>query len=125
MKTLSFLFIATIILFASTSNAAYSRAGVDERHQAVNKLTKDLSCTDSSVCLSAGIGSKPCGGPWRYHVYSSATTDAEKLKAAVADLNAYEAGYNQQEGIMSDCSLAPLANPSCVNSKCVDLNAAQ
>lgn len=88
-------------------------------------MASDLSCADSSECLSIGVGSKPCGGPWRNLVYSSTTVDPEKLHAAVADLNDYEASYNEQEGLMSDCSLAPPASPSCVNNICVDLNAAQ
>lgn len=128
MRIISLIAIMTIMLFScsnSEQGAPYDRAGVDQRYQTVYNLTQDLSCTDSSVCLSIGIGSKPCGGPWRYLVYSAATVDPEKLNAAVADLDAYEAGYNQQEGLISDCSFPPLANPSCVNSNCVDLNATQ
>ncbi len=117
--------VITIMLFACNGegSSSYDRAGVDQRYQAVSALTQDLSCTDSTVCLSIGIGSKPCGGPWRNLVYSAATVAPEKLTAAVADLNAFEAGYNQQEGLLSDCSLASPANPSCVNHNCVDLNA--
>jgi hypothetical protein len=114
------------MLFACNGEggSSYDRAGVDQRYQAVYDLTQDLSCTDPADCLSIGIGSKPCGGPWRNLVYSAATTDSEKLDAAVADLNAYEAGYNQQEGLTSDCSLAPPAYPGCVNNTCIDLNSA-
>jgi hypothetical protein len=115
------------MLFACNGerDSSYDRAGVDQRYQAVYGLTQDLSCTDSVVCLSVGIGSKPCGGPWSYLVYSSATVDPEAVNAAVADLNAYEAGHNQQEGLESECSLADPANPGCVNNICVDLNATQ
>lgn len=111
MRTALLIFTMTIMVFACTSEprSAYDRAGLDQRYQAVYDLTKDLACTDSAECLSIGIGSKPCGGPWRYLVYSTATVDSEKLKSAVADLNGYEAGYNQQEGLSSDCSLAPPA----------------
>ncbi len=127
MRTLLLMAIVTIVLFACSSgqDSSYNRAGVDQRYQAIYDLTQDLSCTDSAICLSIGIGSKPCGGPWRNLVYSSATVSSEKLNAAVADLNAYETGYNQQEMLLSDCSLAPPANPSCVNNNCVDLNATQ
>lgn len=121
------MILITIILSACSGERylAYERAGVDQRYQVVYDLTQDLSCTDSTVCLSIGIGSKPCGGPWSYLVYSSETVDQEELNAAVADLYEYESGYNQQEGIGSDCSIANPASPGCVNNVCIDLNAAQ
>ncbi len=126
MRRLPLISITIIGLFACTgATQSYDKAGVDQRYQAVYNLTQDLSCSDSSVCSSTGIGSKPCGGPWKYLVYSTSTTDVEKLTSAVADLNSYEAGYNQQEGLLSDCSIAPPANPGCVNNKCIDLNAIQ
>lgn len=127
MRTILLLFIIAVTPFACSGEvgSSYDRAGVDQRYQVVYTLTQDLACTDSAECASIGIGSKPCGGPWRNLVYSSTTVDLEKLQAAVADLNFYEAGYNQQEGLTSDCSLAPPAEPSCMNNLCVDLNAAQ
>ncbi len=100
----------------------YDRATLEMKYQAVYALVQDLSCTDSSVCASIGIGSKPCGGPWRYLVYSTATVDVQELIAKVADLYAYESGYNAQEHIISDCSIARSAQPSCVGQKCIDLN---
>ncbi len=125
MRTILLMIITAIELFACSSDTQpYNKAGVDQRYQTVYSLAQDLSCTDSSVCSSIGIGSKPCGGPWKYLVYSTATVAEENLKSAVADLNSYEAGYNQQESLLSDCSVAPQANPSCVNNKCADLNAA-
>jgi hypothetical protein len=100
----------------------YDRAILDMKYQAVHNLIKDLSCTDSTVCASIGVGSKPCGGPWHYLVYSKDTVDEEELTEAVADLNAYEAEYNAQDGIISDCSMAREAKPGCVDHKCLDMN---
>jgi hypothetical protein len=116
------------LLFAcghESPNPRYDSAGVDQRYQAVYNLVQDVSCNDSSVCSCIGIGSRACGGPVRDIVYSSTTVDAATLQAAVEDLNSYEAGYNQQEGIMSICSFPPLPIPSCVNNKCIDLNTGQ
>lgn len=121
------LAIIAVLSFAcgSEGGAPYNRAGVDQRYEAVYELTRDLSCANSTECSSIGIGAKPCGGPWKYLVFSAITVDQEELDAAVADLNAYEAGYNRQEGIISDCSLAPPAVPGCVSNTCVDLDTAQ
>ena len=92
------------------------------KYQAVYTLIRDLSCVDSLVCADIGIGSKPCGGPWRDVVYSTATVNQADLMMKVADLNVYEDGYNRQEGIISDCMVAPSARPACVDGKCVDQN---
>ena len=119
----------TVLLVACTRSPTmsplphYDRVTLAMKYQAVYDLVQDLSCTDSSVCASIGIGSKPCGGPWRYLVYATTRVDVEKLMSLVADLDAYEAGYNAQEGIISDCSLAHSAQPGCVDGKCIDLNA--
>ena len=102
----------------------YDHATLDKKYQAVYSLIRDLSCQDSSDCASIGVGSKPCGGPWRYVVYSKATVDEKELMDSVADLNEYEKGYNIQEGISSDCETAPEARPGCVSGKCTDLNSA-
>lgn len=55
-------------------------------------------------------------------MYSTAAVDVKELMAKVADLYAYESGYNAQEHIISDCSIARSAQPSCVGQKCIDLN---
>jgi hypothetical protein len=128
MRTTLTILAMIFLLFACSRESEhvlrpqYNRATLDMKYQAVYNLTQDLSCSDSSACASIGVGAKPCGGPWRYLVYSKDTVDEDELTATVADLNAYEAGYNAQEGIVSDCSMAREANPGCVDHKCVDLN---
>jgi hypothetical protein len=129
MRTTLTILAMSFLLSACGQEAArsplqqYDRAILDMKYQAVESLSQDLSCTEASSCACIGIGSKPCGGPWRYLVYSKATVDEKELKALVADLKAYEEGYNKQEGIISDCSITQTANPGCTENKCVDLNA--
>ncbi len=101
---------------------SYDRATLEMKYQEVLDMVQDLACADSSVCTSIALGSKPCGGPRTYLVYSTETVNEAELVAKVLDLNAYEAGYNTQERILSDCSLATPAEPGCVNHACVDLN---
>lgn len=98
----------------------YDHATLEMKYQAVYDLIQDPACTDTPVCAGVGIGNKPCGGPWRYVVYSTTTVDANELATLVADLDLYETGLNQQEHTLSDCALAPVARPECVDQKCVD-----
>jgi hypothetical protein len=128
MRTILAILTMTLLLFAcgqgskQSPRLQYDRATLDMKYQAVNNLVQDLSCTDSSACASIGVGAKPCGGPWRYLVYSKATVNEKELTALVADLNAYEEGFNKQEGIISDCDLVREAQPGCIHQMCVDLN---
>jgi len=91
-------------------------------YQEIYDVVQDLTCEDSSVCASIALGSKPCGGPRTYLVYSTTTVNEEELVAKVFDLYTYEAEYNAQEHILSDCSVASPAVAGCVNHECVDLN---
>lgn len=63
------------------------------------------SCSESSECNFVGLGSKPCGGPWEYLIYSS-NADVEMLLGLVENYNATEEQINAEFGRASDCSIA-------------------
>ena len=100
----------------------YDAETLKMKHDLVMSLIQDLSCTGDSQCGSFAFGVKACGGPAMYVVYSIPHVDAKALSDAVADYNAYQAGWQAQQGILSDCMLTPNANPACVQNQCVDLN---
>lgn len=56
-----------------------------------------------SECKTIAFGSKPCGGPWRYLVYSVAQADESRLERLVSEHNALEKKINEEEGRVSDC----------------------
>ncbi len=70
------------------------------------EMIGDAEATDVAFCRTIAFGSKPCGGPWRYLVYSAEATDPEALGAKVAEYNRLQDRINREKGIMSDCSLA-------------------
>ena len=91
-------------------------------YQEIYDLVQDRSCTDPSDCASLPLGSKPCGGPWKYLVYSKPRVHEVELQAKAIQLAVYEQEYNREYRVMSPCDLAPAADPACVNDECVDLN---
>src|SRR5882672_3757781 len=106
-----------------SSLTQYDRATLEMKYQTAYVYVQDLSCTSQADCDTIAIGAKPCGGARGYLVYSKVTVDVNKLQDIVADVSQYEAGYNAQEGIISDCSLARiLTELSCVDRKCIDNN---
>lgn len=93
-----------------------------ERMRAEIEDIAQTACEDVEDCRFIGLGSKPCGGPWRYLVYSASSTDVERLRDKVTAYNRFEAQMNRRYGYISDCSLAAEPAVDCVEGHCVDLN---
>jgi hypothetical protein len=79
------------------------------------------ACQDSTACRYIGVGSKPCGGPWKYIIYSMATVDSVALAAQVSNYNAFNRELNRRYGWVSDCSVPNRPNLGCRDGVCVDL----
>ncbi|GAA4803071.1 hypothetical protein [Litoribaculum gwangyangense] len=87
--------------------------------QDIEALANTSVCNESTECKYIPLGSKPCGGPWSYLVYST-SIDTETLETMVANYNQKEAEYNTKYGIVSDCALVnPPSEIVCGNNSCV------
>lgn len=90
--------------------------------EAIKKLVNESSCDDNSQCRYIAYGTKACGGPQGYLLYSS-SIDTEKLETLVAKYSRDEDSYNKQNGIMSDCSIpSPPEKLDCADGKCIALD---
>ena len=69
-------------------------------------------------CRVIAFGSKPCGGPWLYLVYSSAQSDAGRLEKLVADYDALEERRNAEQGLVSDCMFVGPPEVAVVDGRC-------
>lgn len=102
--------IAALISIAVAAAAVAGGAESDDRTR-LKKLAQEImdeigtpKADRVEQCRSIGFGAKPCGGPWRYLVYSRRVSDSEKLQTLVAQYNALQRKINEEEGIASDCS---------------------
>ena len=99
-----------------------SRADAGESPDALRadvlQLVGEPACSDVSQCRSIAFGSKPCGGPWSYLVYSVQTADSARLATAVANYNARETQLNRDLGRASDCRMVTAPRLDCVASRC-------
>lgn len=85
----------------------------------IENLANTSTCGDNFECKSIAFGSKPCGGPWSYLIYST-SIDTDKLETLVEDYNNKESLFNQKWGVGSDCSVAnPPTSINCENNTCV------
>ncbi|MFS4483635.1 hypothetical protein ACKGJY_11495 [Hyunsoonleella sp. 2307UL5-6] len=76
-------------------------------------------CNTTFECKFIAFGSKPCGGPWRYLIYST-SIDIETLESMVENYNQMEAEYNEAFGIASNCAIEnPPTSINCENNECV------
>jgi hypothetical protein len=88
----------------------------------IEALVSDPMCSDSTECAYIAFGAKPCGGPWRYLIYSPATVDETVLEEKVAEYNRFEDTINRRYGLVSDCSVPRAPRLGCLDGVCVDLN---
>lgn len=86
--------------------------------QRIKEYIASFPCDNTTGCSYIAFGSKPCGGPWEYLVYSNAI-DVTYLTNRIDFYNQDEARYNELYNIVSDCMVVnPPANVGCVDGVC-------
>ena len=100
----------------------YDRPSLDAMYKAVTDMIAEPVCSTSLQCSSVALGAKPCGGPWRYLVYSNVTVNERELQRRAAELFAFELEYNRRNRMVSDCIGIGRPTPGCVDSMCVNVD---
>jgi hypothetical protein len=91
----------------------------DTLRESIARQVGTAACSSPAVCRTLPLGSKPCGGPRQYLVYSLAVTDSARLAADAARYGEAEAQRNREKGLVSDCSMLIAPQVSCVSGRCV------
>lgn len=87
--------------------------------KAIEDLAASSVCNNASTCKYIALGSKACGGPKRYLVYST-SINVEELERMVAEYNKKETEFNVKWSVSSDCSIPePPTGVKCENNTCV------
>jgi hypothetical protein len=85
----------------------------------INSYIASFKCSTDSGCSYIAYGSKACGGPQDYLIFSN-KVNIEELKTKVDKYTKDEATYNKQQDIMSDCSIPPApTNLKCEDGNCI------
>lgn len=84
----------------------------------IAELIGAAACESDEQCRVIALGSKPCGGPAEYRVYSSLGTDTALLETRASEYTRLSVQYNRETKALSDCSmvLAPMAY--CASGQC-------
>ncbi|MTH14372.1 hypothetical protein [Flavobacterium sp. LC2016-01] len=127
MKKLSFIPAALCLIFASCSNDRAEDNNAKETDlQQLEKMYQEIvtlskvnseTCTDSKDWDFTAIGSKACGGPEKFIIYSKKINTAAFL-AKVKTYTDARAAFNVKWNIFSTCDVAlPPAGVGCADRK--------
>jgi hypothetical protein len=90
-----------------------------EMGTAIEELANSSTCNDNTECLYIAFGSKPCGGPWSYLIYST-SIDTAQLEDMVETYNMKQAAFNLKYDQVSDCEFVnPPTEVTCENGACI------
>jgi len=95
---------------------------LETKKQEINTYINSFGCSESVGCNYIAFGSKPCGGPRTYLVFSN-DVNLTHLKDLVTKYNEMDNLYNIQTKAISDCSfLLPPNEIKCINGVCTIIN---
>lgn len=124
---LTLMFLSFLFLFVATQceenmlplTYEEERAQLDIYKDTIEGLAAASVCNENIDCLFIGFGSKPCGGPWSYLIYTG-SIDVDQLLLWVEDYNQLEQQLNETWEISSDCSVAtPPLGFECIDNTCI------
>ena len=106
MKSIFYIVILGVLLGCSSDEGVELREArlIDKLAAEIYDMVSNAECTDTSGCDYIAFGSKPCGGPWGYLVYST-SIDVQLLKYKVGLFNQLQREQNRRSGAVSDCAI--------------------
>ena len=100
------------------SSGDITAAQLETKKQEIQNYINGFSCSESVGCGFIAFGSKPCGGPRTYLLFSN-SVNFTKLQEMVKIYNEMDKSYNIQTGAVSDCMFVlPPTEVKCVNGIC-------
>lgn len=118
--------LISVILFSTACNGSKELkedSSLIDLKQTINTLTKDKSCDSTDQCQSIAYGSKGCGGPHSYLIYSTKNTDSLKLSELVIQHNNLEKQNNIKNNVISNCMMVMPSELVCRARKCQNTGA--
>jgi hypothetical protein len=103
---------------SNESDDLITSAQLETKKQEIQNYINSFSCSESLGCGFIAFGSKPCGGPRTYLLFSN-KVDQIKLQKMVKEYNEMDELYNIQTNAISDCMyVSPPTEVKCVNGVC-------
>ncbi len=91
---------------------------LETKKQEIQNYINSFSCSESMGCGYIAFGSKACGGPKTYLLFSN-NVDLAKLQKMVKNYNELDELHNKQTNAISDCMYQlPPTEVKCINGVC-------
>ena len=91
---------------------------LETKKKEIQNYINSFSCSESVGCGFIAFGSKPCGGPKSYLLFSN-SVNLTKLTEMVKNYNEMDRSYNNQTNASDDCMFVmPPTEVKCVNGVC-------
>jgi hypothetical protein len=94
------------------------RADLSAMEAKIDRRIGAAACESGGECRAVEFGAKPCGGPWKYKIYSTRQTDTAALLREVAAYKAKNSELNHKHGWASDCSFVSEPAVTCRDGGC-------
>ncbi len=120
MKSIFYFLILAIFLGCSSDEGTVLRETslIDKLASEIYEIVASAECSEDTGCDYIAFGSKPCGGPWGYLVYST-SVDVQLLKYKVGLYNQLQRELNRRSGAVSDCAVeTPPSSLICDDGTC-------
>ena len=124
MKTSMFkiAFLGLTLFIACSKEATLTPVDDDQKlaqlSKEIEEFAKNKACSGGDNCKTMAMGSKPCGGPTSYIIYSLSKTDEKQLSDKVKQYTDFEKELNTKYNRISDCSLLIPPIVDCLNGTC-------
>lgn len=102
-------------------NKTVSRAAIQAANTQLKTLTENTSCDSSTQCRVLPVGSRACGGPSNYLIYSTKHSNNEDVEKLAKHITSLESQFNAQTGMMSICQHLTAPATQCSDNKCVKI----
>ena len=103
---------------SNESSDLITSAQLEAKNQEIQNYINSFSCSESVGCGYIAFGSKPCGGPKTYLIFSN-SVNLVHLQEMVKKYNEMDKMHNIQTNAISDCMVvAPPTEVKCVNGVC-------
>lgn len=113
------------IVFACNDNSENSQEeDKQELHILKNEIEQLVAggiCSEDLGCDFIAFGSKTCGGPWTYLLYSK-SINVSLLKEKITVYNEKETAYNIKWNVISNCMAeVPPSKVKCIDGVCTSV----
>jgi len=97
---------------------AITAESLNEKKVEFQDFIANKECDTSNQCQVIAVGSRACGGPSQYAIYSKKAVNSDKVQTLASKITVAEKSFNEINDMMSICQHLEEPAAQCVNNVC-------